>query len=176
MSRFYTVSQTAKILGFSTNSIYKFLDAKRLKSTRGNSKQGRFRIPHTSIEEFLGMELSETAVAQALAKSKTKPKMPPPLTPSPPQIPQTPPPEPRHLTKPNIQKNDVLPDTRASHTSPLPTNISRFLILVALIFTIFEVITSPAITITSQLFRLFILAITILLAYQSGGSKEDHIK
>ena len=172
MARFYTVSQTAKILGFSTNSIYKFLDAKRLKSTRGNSKQGRFRIPHSSIEEYLGTELSETAVSQALTKAKLKPKFPLPQPTQPPKYVSLP--EPHHLTftaPALVQTHYPAPLHRES---TLPTNISRLLILIALIFTILEVITSPSITVMSQLFRLIILAIAILLAYQSGGTKEDH--
>lgn len=168
MARFYTVSETALILGFSTNSIYKFLDTHRLKATRGNSKQGRFRIPHTAIEDFLGTKLSETAVATALQASHRQKK--PLLTV-----------EPKHLIRPNHQPvanpiahlepfdQPVHPETTKT---PLGLTTTRLLILVALILTIIEVAISPNITVGSQLLRLLILLIVILLAYQSGGNES----
>lgn len=166
MARFYTVQETAKILGFSTNSIYKFLDQGRLKSTRGNSKQGRFRIPHSSIEDFLGTKLSETAVAHALAaSSQTKAAD-----------------APRHLINPDIpptvsspkEINRPQPHQKSLTSKPaLGLALTRLLILVALLLTIIEAITSPVITLTGQFFRLLILTITILLAYQSWGSFTD---
>lgn len=172
MARFYTVQETATILGFSTNSIYKFLDQGRLKSTRGNSKQGRFRIPHTSVEDFLGTKLPETAVSRALAAA-TQPKTAD---------------TPRHLINPDIPLPQK-PTPIKKVTSPSPESISsstnhtrrtpalgvaltRLLILVALLLTIIEAVTTPVVTLTGQFFRLLILTITILLAYQSGGSLE----
>lgn len=166
MARFYTVQETAKILGFSTNSVYKFLDQGRLKSTRGNSKQGRFRVPHTSIEEFLDTKLSEVAVARALA-ANTKPK--------PDDI------IPRHLISPEVTKEISLPkgetlaqpEQRVAPKLPLGLAVTRLLILVALLLTIIETISSPVVTLAGQFFRLLILTIAILLAYQSGGSLKD---
>lgn len=168
MARFYTVSETAKILGFSTNSIYKFLDQNRLKSTRGNSKQGRFRIPHTAIEDFLGTKLSELAVARALAASTRKQKVEESITP-------------RHLIRPEtapapppaIQASPPPTTPRPKWRIPLGLAFTRFLILVALLLTIIETVTAPVITLAGQFFRLLILTIAILLAYQSGGSLED---
>lgn len=60
MSRLYTVKETAKILGFSTNTIYKYLDTGRLKGTRGSAQQGRFRIPQSQLDQFLGQPLPQT--------------------------------------------------------------------------------------------------------------------
>jgi|CXWL01.1.fsa_nt_gi excisionase family DNA binding protein len=57
MSKLYTVKETAKILGFSTNTIYKYLDTGRLKGTRGSAQQGRFRIPQSQLDQFLGQPL-----------------------------------------------------------------------------------------------------------------------
>lgn len=172
MARFYTVQETAAILGFSTNSIYKFLDQGRLKSTRGNSKQGRFRIPHSSIEDFLGTKLPEAAVSRALAAA-SQPKTAD---------------MPRHLINPDLTPPPPMPAKKVAR--PLPTTtptealpsrthlplgvaITRLLILVALLLTIIEAITAPVVTLTGQFFRLAILAIAILLAYQSGGSLTD---
>jgi hypothetical protein len=170
MSRFYTVQETAKILGFSTNSVYKFLDQDRLRSTRGNSRQGRFRIPHASIEEFLGTKLSEIAVARALAASTRA---------------QSDVITPRHLISPEEYqlKSEPPPTTNHPPTGeagrppttkpPLGLAFTRLLILIALLLTIIETITTQSVTLTSQFFRLLILTIAILLAYQSGGSLRD---
>jgi hypothetical protein len=171
MARFYTVGETALILGFSTNSIYKFLDTNRLKATRGNSKQGRFRIPHTAIEDFLGTKLSETAVATALQASRRQ---------------KTISTAPRLVTtiKPNDSSYGTSPHHLITHleplsqpdvtkpTTPLGLTTSRILILIVLIITIIEVATTPVINLSSQLLRLLTLLITILLAYQFGGAES----
>ena len=47
----YTVRQVAQILGYSTNSIYSFLKAKRIKGVRVG--KGRFRIPQSEIDRLL---------------------------------------------------------------------------------------------------------------------------
>jgi excisionase family DNA binding protein len=166
MARFYTVQETAKILGFSTNSVYKFLDQDRLRSTRGNSRQGRFRIPHASIEEFLGTKLSEIAVARALAASTRA---------------QSDAITPRHLISPDTTKEvtpakreiQMQPEKKVVTKPPLGLAFTRLLILIALLLTIIETITTQSVTLTSQFFRLLILTIAILLAYQSGGSLRD---
>lgn len=46
-----TVKEAAALLGFSTNSIYKFLNEKRIQAKRIG--KGRFRIPREEIERFL---------------------------------------------------------------------------------------------------------------------------
>lgn len=47
----FTVKQVADILGYSTNSIYTFLKAKRIKSVRVG--KGRFRIPQSELDRLL---------------------------------------------------------------------------------------------------------------------------
>ncbi len=177
MARFYTVQQTATILGYSTNSIYKFLDQNRLKSTRGNSKQGRFRIPHTSIEEFLGTKVSEIAIARALTNAnRAKKPEPSASTPTstfapPTSVPTTPK---KVVAKPVptiSTSTEAIPAPR--YKTPLGLALTRLLILIAIILTILETALTQTITPLSQLFRLLILTISILLAYQSGGSKPE---
>ena len=64
----YTVKQVAKLLGYSTNSIYTFLKEKRLKGTRVG--KGRFRIPQSEVNKILlsgqteAVKLSEVRVGQ----------------------------------------------------------------------------------------------------------------
>jgi len=52
MKRFYTVKEAAKILGFSTNTVYKYLDEGKLIGKRIG--QGRFKIPYPQLEPYLG--------------------------------------------------------------------------------------------------------------------------
>lgn len=51
MPKTYTVKDVATILGFSTNSIYAFLKAKRIKGVRVG--KGRFRIPEEELSRIL---------------------------------------------------------------------------------------------------------------------------
>ena len=52
MKKTYSVSETAKILGYSTNSIYGFLKEGLINSVRIG--KGKFRIPEKEIEKFEG--------------------------------------------------------------------------------------------------------------------------
>lgn len=51
MKRFYSVKEVSEILGFSTNTVYKYLDEGKLKGRRIG--KGRFKIPHEEIEPYL---------------------------------------------------------------------------------------------------------------------------
>ncbi len=51
MTAIYTVKQVARILGYSTNSVYTFLKEKRIKGVRVG--KGRFRIPQSELDRFL---------------------------------------------------------------------------------------------------------------------------
>jgi excisionase family DNA binding protein len=51
MAATYTVKQVAEILSYSTNSIYTFLKAKRIKGVRVG--KGRFRIPQSELNRLL---------------------------------------------------------------------------------------------------------------------------
>lgn len=73
MENIYTVKETAKILGFSTNTLYKYLEEGTIEAARGGGKQGRFRIPHSSIESYLGTELSDEHIQKALTPQKLQP-------------------------------------------------------------------------------------------------------
>lgn len=57
--KLYSVKKAAAIIGCSTNTLYKYLNENRIKASRGTADQGRFRIPQSSLEEFLGTPLAE---------------------------------------------------------------------------------------------------------------------
>jgi len=60
----YTVKEVAKLLGFSTNTVYKYLDDGSIKAVRFGS-EGRFRIPAGEVERLLhkkGEKLHETVL------------------------------------------------------------------------------------------------------------------
>ena len=69
----YTVKQAAGIIGCSTNTLYKYLDEGRIKASRGTVQQGRFRIPQSSLEEFLGTSITDKP---KLLSSPTKNSLP----------------------------------------------------------------------------------------------------
>src|SRR3972149_79784 len=58
MKKLYTVKEVADLLGFSTNSVYKYLDEGKIKSTR-LGKGGRFRIPSGEVNRLLQKEKGE---------------------------------------------------------------------------------------------------------------------
>src|SRR3989304_2413282 len=53
--RFYSVKETAKILGVSTNTVYKSLDEGSLKGKR-IQKRGKFKIPFSEVAPYLAGE------------------------------------------------------------------------------------------------------------------------
>ncbi len=53
MPKTYTVKQVAQALGFSTNTVYKYLEEGKIKATRLGS-EGRFRIPGEEVARLLG--------------------------------------------------------------------------------------------------------------------------
>jgi excisionase family DNA binding protein len=55
MKKFYTVKEAAKILGVSTNTLYKYLDQGSLKGKR-HGVGGRFRIPASEMSPYLATE------------------------------------------------------------------------------------------------------------------------
>lgn len=62
----YTVKEVAEALGFSTNTVYKYLDEEKIKATR-LGKEGRFRIPEEEFVRLLGAQgkkLEETSPQQ----------------------------------------------------------------------------------------------------------------
>jgi len=71
-NKFYTVKQVAELLGFSTNTVYKYLDEGKIKATR-LEKEGRFRIPEKEVVRLLGSkhnpEYSENSASQNVSRS-----------------------------------------------------------------------------------------------------------
>lgn len=149
VSDFYTVKQTSQILGFSTNSVYKFLKEGRLRGARGSRKQGRFRITRSSIESFLA-----TPLTNEFLESKLKPTNTPPTN------------------SETTQDLPVLPRI-VSHSQPTPTiqrqlplHLIRVLIILCLIAIIADILINPNFSLFPQIIRLLIIATLIILAYQ----------
>jgi len=63
MGKTYTVKQVAEILGYSTNSIYTFLDEGRIKGVRVG--KGRFRISEEELNRVLHLS-KKTEITTAL--------------------------------------------------------------------------------------------------------------
>ncbi|MFZ2024698.1 MAG: DNA-binding protein [Microgenomates group bacterium] len=62
MPKTYSVKEAAAILGFSTNTIYSFLNAKKLKGLRIG--KGKFRIPQSEIDRMTGASASDTSISE----------------------------------------------------------------------------------------------------------------
>ena len=71
MSATYTVKQVAKILGYSTNSIYTFLKEKRIKGVRVG--KGRFRIPQSELNRLLLTSGKQSTTTPTAIQSYTQP-------------------------------------------------------------------------------------------------------
>lgn len=65
MSKTYTVKQVAQALGFSTNTVYKYLDEGKIEATR-LGKEGRFRIPEKEVIRLLGLKGENPQIASEL--------------------------------------------------------------------------------------------------------------
>ncbi len=66
----YTVKEVAKLLGFSTNTVYKYLDDGSIQAVR-LGEEGRFRIPESEVERLLqekGRSLSDVNTTPAINK------------------------------------------------------------------------------------------------------------
>jgi excisionase family DNA binding protein len=59
MKELLTVKDVAKILGLSTNTVYKYVNSGVIRSSRAQLQQGRFRVPKKAVEEFLGAPLED---------------------------------------------------------------------------------------------------------------------
>ena len=71
--KLYSVKKASQIIGCSTNTLYKYLNEGRIKASRGTADQGRFRIPQSALEEFLGAALESEAAAVAAPTAKSLP-------------------------------------------------------------------------------------------------------
>jgi len=65
MPKTYSVKEAAAILGFSTNTIYSFLNTKKLKGLRVG--KGKFRIPQSEIDRMTGSSSASTAPVAPVA-------------------------------------------------------------------------------------------------------------
>lgn len=70
-NRIYTVKEVARLLGFSTNTIYKYLDEGKIKSTRLGS-EGRFRIPQKEVARLLGLRGVKSQIASDLTPEEIR--------------------------------------------------------------------------------------------------------
>ena len=147
MDKIYTVKEAAKILSFSTNTLYKYLEEGTIKAARGAGQQARFRIPHSSLEEYLGSPLDELQVLQAINPAEYAKRQ-------------------EFSSSPALENSTVSP---SQSPQAFPLLISRLLILTALIFIVLDLVLSQSFTLTTQLFRMGTIAVFVLLAYQFGG-------
>ena len=139
-AKYYTVKQASDILGFSTNSIYKFLNQGRLKAIRGSAVQGRFRISKKSMEEFLGSPIDEAQLQLA---------------------------QPRRVVRPQLD-HPITTETGEPVKPPVPLKATRIMILMALVFVIADIFISKDFSLFQQLIRLMIIGMVTLVTYQYG--------
>ncbi len=149
MTAVYTVKQASQILNISTNSVYKYLKQGSLKSIRHQNK-GRFRIPKKSLEDFLGQKISPAKLTSPVtSKSLTKPSLPPSLMLS--------------------LLNQPLPPPPQSQKS---INSIRFLLIFSLLLIILDIFTTKSFSFLSQLIKIILATIFIILAYQTNNFKK----
>lgn len=142
--KLYTVKEAAKIIGVSTNTLYKYLDDGKIHAARGSAIQGRFRIPESALEEFLGVTLSTPEMESSV---------PVPL----PQVSQN--------SEPSIP-------LERNHKPHLPLKIARFFLLIALIAILTDLFIARTISLPAILTRLSFVVVMLLLAYQEGGYRR----
>lgn len=156
--KLYTVKEAAKIVGVSTNTLYKYLDEDRIHAARGSAIQGRFRIPESALEEFLGVKLSEPTEQHTNQIAES-------------------------LISPTAEAQTLQDLNETTPTSPttspsvggarLPLKIARFFLFLALVAILVDLVISTSVSPFSQLARLFFVAVMILLSYQEGGFRRS---
>lgn len=137
----YNVKQAAKILGLSTNTTYKYLNEGRIKAARGHIR-GTFIITAKSLENFLGSKLPEDPLKEAEGMSTFA--------------------ETGYGFKDAEAIIEVAPPT-------LATKVVRILITLCLLFIIADLILTKDFSPLSQLGRVAIISLVILVSYQFGG-------
>lgn len=143
--KLYTVKEAAKLVGVSTNTLYKYLDEDRIHAARGSRLQGRFRIPESALEEFLGVKLSEPV--KPLEQES-----------------------PVHIQPENTVITETT--TPVKKSNKLPLKIVRFLLVLALITILLDLFIAKSVSLPAELSRLFFILIMILLSYQEGGYRR----
>lgn len=148
MNQIYTVKETSKILGFSTNTVYKYLNDGSLRASRGDEDGGRFRIPHEAVEEFLNTELPIDVLDHIEEKEEIE-----------------------QLKDQAFSPGQVPSMATFSTPTSLPMGVAKVLILFSLLAIIGDVILSPKISILGQIIRVSIVGVFILLTYQHIGRR-----
>ena len=148
MNHVYTVKETAKILGFSTNTVYKYLNEGAIRTSRGDEDGGRFRIPHESLEEFLNTELPFDILDHLHEKEQIE-----------------------QLKDEALKPEVAATISTISTPTSLPAGVAKALILFSLIAIIGDIVMSPSISILGQVIRVCIVGVFILLTYQHVGGK-----
>lgn len=152
--KLYTVKEAAKIVGVSTNTLYKYLDEDRIHAARGSALQGRFRIPESALEEFLGVKLSTPEPVPSgsdLAGSA----------------------QPRDIPSGEGQTLQDEQTTVSPTPSHLPTRLIRLLLVVALLAMLVDLLIARSVTLPTQLVRICFVALIILMSYQEGGFRRE---
>lgn len=142
MNRLFDVKESARVLGVSKNTMYKYLNEGKVQSARGNVR-GTFKIPTKSLEKFLGGPLPEETLPHP---KQTSPE---------PLLPLR-----RESSEPVIVH--VTPPT-------LTTKVVRILLVLALVMIILDILSAPNFSLNLQLVRLVFVALLGLLSYQFGG-------
>ncbi|KKU44818.1 MAG: hypothetical protein UX62_C0048G0004 [Microgenomates group bacterium GW2011_GWA2_46_7] len=137
--KLYTVKEAAKIVGVSTNTLYKYLDEDRIHAARGTALQGRFRIPEVALEEFLGISLSSQENSEPLAKPAKAGEVGP--------------------TSP------IQTGTQENGNTRIPVKIARFLLILALLAVLLDLFIARSVSLPGSISRLIFLAVMLLLAY-----------
>jgi len=159
--KLYTVKEAAKLVGVSTNTLYKYLDEDRIHAARGSAIQGRFRIPESALEEFLGISLASQENSEPLTK----------------------PAEAGEVGSPTLQsaEGQILMDQVVepqptgkleNRKTGLPLSVARFLLILALLAVLVDLVISHSVSLPGQLSRLLFLFVMLLLAYQEGGYRR----
>lgn len=142
--KLYSVKEAAQILGVSTNTLYKYVGDGRIHAARGSAIQGRFRIPESSLEEFLGVKLSKPEPEPAITSPQSEAEIP----------------------------SDAKQSVGAVGHTKLPLKLSRFLLVVALVAVLVDLVIARTVSLPAELSRLLFLAVMILLSYQEGGFRR----
>ena len=146
--KLYTVKEAAKVVGVSTNTLYKYLDDGKIHAARGSALQGRFRIPESALEEFLGVKLAEPEI---IAPTMTA----------------------SHTVEENLSTSPLTtPLTPAKAHFPL--KLVRLLLILALIAILVDLFIAKTVSLPLMISRLFFVIIMLLLAYQEGGYRRSN--
>ena len=151
--KLYTVKEAAKIVGVSTNTLYKYLDEDRIHAARGSAIQGRFRIPESALEEFLGVKLSEPNPSGSNLEGSVQPEL-------------------AREGQTLEDRSTVSRDTVSLQKPHLPLRLARILLVLALFAVLLDLFISKSVSLPGSLSRLFFLAVVLLLAYQDGGFRR----